>query len=159
MKKGFTLVELLLYMGILALLLLVQTQILTSVLSVQLESEANTSVSWDARFIMARLIYDINRAENIVTPATPSAQTNSLTLTINGISNTYSLSGGNLLISNNLGPDNLNSDATSISNLSFKRLGNTGGKNTVTFSLTITSITQREHGPESRTIQATAGLR
>lgn len=146
-------------MGLLLLLLLVQTQIFTSVLGVRLESEANSQVSQDARFIMSRLIYDINRAENIILPATVSAQTNFLELTIDGTSNTYSLSGYNLIISNDLGINNLNSFGTRVSNLSFKRLGNAGGKNTITISLTLTSLTQREYGPETRTIQATSGLR
>ncbi|OGH16623.1 MAG: hypothetical protein A3C30_04305 [Candidatus Levybacteria bacterium RIFCSPHIGHO2_02_FULL_40_18] len=156
---GFTLVELLLYMGILSLFLLVQTQIFTSVLGVRLESEANSQVSQDSRFIMARLIYDINRAENIAVPATPSAVTDSLELIIDGTSNIYSLSAGNLLITNSQGSDNLNSFGTRISNLSFKKLGNVGGKNTVTISLTLTSVTQREAGPETRTVQTTSGLR
>ena len=158
-SKGFTFVELLLYMGLLSFLLLVQTQILTSVLSVELESEATSSIQQDARFILARIVYDINRAENIVSPATPSAVTDSLELIINGTSNTYSLSGENLMIANSLGSDNLNSFGTRISGLSFKRLGNVDGKNTITFSFTVTSITQREQGPESRTIKTTAGLR
>ena len=108
---------------------------------------------------MSRLIYDINRAENIVLPAIPSAETNSLVLTIDSLSNTYSLSGGNLIISDNQGSDNLNSFGTRISNLSFKRLGNVGGKKTITFSFTLTSATQREYGPEIKTIQTTSGLR
>ncbi|OGH17734.1 MAG: hypothetical protein A2868_00120 [Candidatus Levybacteria bacterium RIFCSPHIGHO2_01_FULL_40_15b] len=158
-SNGFTLVELLLYMGLLLLFLLIQTQIFTSILGVRLESEASSSVQQDARFIMSRLIYDINRAENIVLPAIPSAETNSLVLTIDSLSNTYSLSGGNLIISDNQGSDNLNSFGTRISNLSFKRLGNVGGKNTITFSFTLTSATQREYGPEIKTIQTTSGLR
>ena len=158
-RAGFTLVELLLYMGLLILFLLVQTQILTSVLGVRLESEANSAVQQDSRFIIARLIHDVNRAESIVTPATPSAQTNSLALTIDGISYTYSLSGDNLIITNNLGTNNLNSFGTKISGLAFKRLGNAGGKNTVTISFTLTSITEREFGSETRTIRTTSGIR
>ena len=158
-REGFTLVELLLYMGLLLLLLLIQTQILTSVLGVRLESEANSAIQQDARFILAKLIYDINRADNIVLPATPSAQSETLSLTIDNISNTYSLSGENLIIANILGSNNLNSYGTRISNLSFKRLGNVGGKNTITFSFTLTSTTQREGGPETRTVQTSSGLR
>ena len=146
-------------MGLVLFFFLIQTQIFTSILGVRLESEANSAIQQDARFILARIIYDINRADNIVLPATPSAQTASLVLTIDGISNSYSLSGENLIIANNLGNDNLNSFGTKISNLTFKRLGNAGGKNTVTISLTLTSVTQREAGPETKTIQTTGGLR
>lgn len=158
-SKGFTFVELLLYMGLLSLFLLVQTQILTSVLGVRLESEANSAIVQDARFILARVIYDINRADNIVLPATPSAQSETLSLTIYNVSNTYSLSGENLIIANNLGSNNLNSYGTKISSLSFKRLGNAGGKNTITISFTLESTTQREYGSETKTIQTTVGLR
>lgn len=156
---GFTFVELLLYMGILALLLLVQTQIFTSVLGVRLESEANSEVAQDARYIMARLIYDINRAENITQPATPSDQTDSLGLIINGELHTYSQSGENLLLTNNLETNNLNSYGSRISNLSFKRLGNQNGKNTVTVLLTLTSLTRKDSGYETRNIKFSSGLR
>lgn len=158
-SKGFTLVEIIMYMGILTFLLLILTQLLSQVLSVQLESEATSSVQQDGRLILARLTYDINRAEDIVLPATPGASTDTLELTIDGVSNKYSLSTEDLVISNDLGLNNLNSYGTTISNLSFKRLGNVGGKPTITASFTLQSVTSREKGPEIKNFQITAGTR
>jgi len=158
-RAGFTLVEIIMYMGILTFLLVILTQLLSQVLSVQLESEATSSIQQDARFILARLTYDINRAEDIVLPATAAASTDTLELTIDGTSNTYSLSAANLVISNDLGLNNLNSYGTTISNLSFKRLGNVGGKATITVSFTLQSVTSRETGPEIKNFQITAGTR
>lgn len=158
-SKGFTLVEIIMYMGILTFLLLILTQLLSQVLSVHLESEVTSQVQQDSRFILTRLAHDINRAENIILPATPSATTSSLQVVIDGVSNSYSLSGGNLLITNNLGSDNLNSYGTTVSNLSFRRLGNIGGKNTITVSFMLQSVTVREKGPEIKNFQITAGTR
>ena len=142
-SKGFTFVELIMYMGILVFVLLILTQILSSILEVRLESEAASTVHQDGRFILSKLTRDINRAESIVLPATPSAQTDSLALTIDSISHTYSLLNNNIMITNNIGSNNLNSYETTVSNLSFKRLGNVGGKNTITASFTLTSEAER----------------
>ena len=158
-RAGFTLVEIIMYMGILAFLLLILTQLLSSILGIHLESQASSAIQQDGRFILARLTYDINRAESIVLPATPSAQSSSLQQVLDSITNTYSLSGGNLLITNNLGSDNLNSYGTTVSNLSFRRLGNIGGKNTITIAFTLQSVTAREKGPEVKNFQITAGTR
>lgn len=158
-SKGFTLVEIIMYMGILVFVLLILTQMLTAVLGVRLESEATSALSQDGRFILAKLTRDINRAESIALPATPSAESITLQLVVDGITNTYSISSGNLLLTNNLGSNNLNSYGTTISNLSFRRLGNIGGKNTVTISFTMTSVTEREKGPEVKNFQITAGQR
>src|SRR4030042_5852170 len=67
-QKGFTLVEILLYMGLLAILLVVLTEILVSILAVKIEFEATSSVEQDSRFLLSRLFYDINRASAITTP-------------------------------------------------------------------------------------------
>lgn len=158
-NSGFTLVEILMYMGILTFLLLILTQILTSILGVQLESEATSSVQQDGRFILSRLVHDINHAENIAVPATPSAQTSALELIINGSSNIYSLSGENFVIANSFGSNNLNSYGTTVSNLSFRRLGNVGGKNTITVSFTMASVVRLEQGPEVEDFLMTAGVR
>ncbi len=158
-NKGFTFVEIVMYMALLSFLLLILTQILTSVLDVRSESEANSYVQQDGRYILARLVYDINRAQSVETPSALGQQTSSLQITIGGIENTYAIAGSNLTISNNSGLDFLNSYGSKISNLTFRRLGSIGGRPSIKISFTVTSVTVREQGPEVQNLETSAGLR
>ncbi len=158
-QRGFTLVELAVYGGLLAIFLLVLTQIFSSVLDVQLESEATSAVAQDGRYILLRLSYDVGRATAITIPATLGSQTNTLQLTIGGIPFTYATNSGNLVLTNALGSTSLNSPGTSISNVSFRRLGNPEGDNTVRMNYTVTSVVTRPQGVETQDFQTTLGLR
>ena len=146
MKKAFTIVELIIYMGIMAVLLTVITSIFLSVLDVQLQSEATTSVQSDGRYILSRLVYDIHRAANITTPASAGQTATSLVTDVAS----YASVGDNLLIN---GTDNLNSYATKLANFSVTRLGNPSGSHTLTVSFTLTDQT------ETKDYQISVGLR
>src|SRR3989344_7005102 len=127
-QKGFTLIELIIYMGLLVILLSVLTSIFMSSLDVQLESEANSAVEQDGSYILSRLTYDIHRAQSIATPAIGDPPAGSFGLVVNGVNFTYSIdAGNNLVLQEGLGPNNkLNGYDASISNLLVTRLGNTG---------------------------------
>lgn len=159
-RRGFTIVELIIYMGILSILLMVLTDTFASILEVRKESEAVTAVEQDGNYILAKLFYDISHAQSIGTPASLGTSSNTLQLTIGGVSNTYSLSGGNLQVVNNHGTNVLNGIDSSVSNLSFLRLGNIGGKDTIQMTFTVTSRIVRSGGiTETKTYQTSAGLR
>ena|SRR3990167_10382274 len=158
-KKGFSIIELLLYMGILTILLVITMQMFSSIFDIQLESQATSSVAQDSKYIMGRFTYDLNRAESISTPSVGSLS-QTLALIIDGETFTYSLSGGGLILENNTTGtiDQLNSSETTVSNVSFLRLdGN--GKDSVQMSFTLTSETIRRGGKEVESFQTTAGLR
>lgn len=158
-KRGFTLIEMIIYMSVLSVFLVVLTDIFVSALDVQTESEATSAVYQNGHFLISRLMYDVNRAQSIAIPASLGEETTSLQITINGISYTYSLSSGTINLINDYGINNLNSFNTVISDLSFRRLGNLGGKNNIRVSFTIQSKTERSGGPEVKTFQTTVGLR
>lgn len=80
-QAGFTLVELLLVMGIFAILLAVITDMFVSVLNVQTEAKANTSVTQDGRYILSKLSYDISRATTVTTPEDLNVATSGITAT------------------------------------------------------------------------------
>ncbi|MGE5041957.1 MAG: PilW family protein [Candidatus Levyibacteriota bacterium] len=156
---GFTLVELVVYMGIVSVFMLVLTDILVAVLDTRTASESTSQVTQDGRYIYTRLIYDINHAESVSTPLNLGDTSNSLVATINGTVYTYSLQNGNLMLSAPGSSDQLNGNDTSVSGLSFKRIGNAGGKNTFQILFTVASRIIR-HGPVDREVfQTTAGLR
>jgi len=158
-KKGFTLVELILYMALMAIFLIILTEIFVSILEVKKESEAVSAVEQDGRFLLSRFNHDLNRATSVSTPATLGDSSSSLVLVIGGDTFTYSLSSGNLQITNTNGTDNLNSSGSTISNVSFQRIGPSGGEPTIKITYTVTSATERVGGAETKTFNTSVGLR
>ncbi len=158
-SKGFTLVELLLYLGIFTILLAALVQMFASLLNTQLESNATSSVSIDSRYILARLSYDLSQAQNISSPIL-GASGSALQFVVNNTNYTYALSGNNLILTNSNGTDQLNSSEASISNLSFTPIGSISGKFTVQVNFTLASTTIRQGGkPQTQVIQTTLGNR
>ena len=157
--SGFTLIELLIYMGILSIFIVVLTSIFTSVLDTQISSQTTSSVAQDGRYIYTRLIYDINRAQEIILPTTLGETTTSLQASISGQLYTYALSSGNLTVANGITNVSLNSSETTVSNLSFKRIGNAAGKHTFQILFTVTNKRSLHGVTDSEVFQTTAGLR
>jgi type II secretory pathway pseudopilin PulG len=160
-QKGTTIVELLLYMGILAVLLTVLTSIFVSALDVQSESNAVSSVEQDGNYILARLNYDIHRAQSITIPETVGETNNNFEIVIDGENYTYSIDGSNnLVLAKNSGTDSLNNGDSSVSSFSVQRLGNTGGaEDALKINFTITSRTKRASGFETKDFQTNLSLR
>lgn len=158
-QRGFTLVELLLYMSLLSVLLIVLTDIFASALSLQRETESFSAVEQDGRFIISRLQYDIGQASAIVSPSTLGTPANSLQITVNGISYTYSLNNGNVQLVNNNGTDVLNSYDATASAFTVTRLGNSLGKNSIQVNFTMVGRTKPESGPQTRSFQTIIGTR
>lgn len=160
-QKGITVVELLLYMAILSVLLSILTSIFVQALDVQSESNATSSVEQDGNYILARLGYDIHRAQSINIPATNGTTDNNFQIVINGVNYTYNVDiNNNLILTNDLGVYNLNSYGSSASAFLVQRLGNVGGvENTLKVNFTITSRTKRVSGYEQRDFQTNLSLR
>lgn len=161
-QRGFTVIELIVYMGLFSILIGIISTAFLSILNNQLSVETTASTDTNSKYILARLAYDINQAQTIITPSSPGAQSTNLQLTINNINYSYSVdSTGNMQIkntTNNLGPYNLNDYDATISGLLFKRIGNSGGKNTIQVNFTIISQTKQNTG-QSKTYQTTIGTR
>lgn len=158
-KKGFTIVELLVYIGILSILLIAFTEIFSSSLRVQLDSQSTSSLEHDAQFVITRMRYDIARATSITTPSAIGGQSGTLQIVVGGIPYTYANNSGTLTLNNSIETDSLNSNNTTISNLSFTRIGNAGGDNTIKVFFTITSTIQETNGYETKDVETTLGLR
>lgn len=167
MKKqsGFTLIELLIYMGILSILLLILVQLFGSVIDVQIESQTTSIINQDGAFLLNRLSYDINRADDISSPNLLGIQDQSLQLSVNGSLYTYSVANGtlNLLNGSTNATDALTSADNKISDFHITRLGNTidgaPGKQTVQISFTLESKSDIQKGEQPQTFQTTVGLR
>lgn len=158
-RQGFTIVELLLYTGILTIFLSVLTGIFTAILDIQLESESASALTTDSRFIFSRLAYDLGRASAIVTPSVLGQQTSNLDLQIGSTQLTYAVIGGNLIVSDATTSGALNGFGTTVSNISFRRYGNENGKHSVRILFSLVGRIERPFGTESRDFEATIGLR
>ncbi len=157
--QGFTIVELLVYAGILVVFIYMLTNMFTAVIDMQLESESTSAVVQDSRYILSRLNYDIKRASSIVLPGALGEESSTLIIQIGSTNYTYSISGGAIQLAGENGIGVLNSDRTQISGLSFRRYGNINGKHSVRVAFTVTSTTQRiGSGSESQSFQTTIGL-
>ncbi len=162
LQKGFTLTEIIIYMGLLLVLITILSRLFSSILDVRLESQSSSSVDLDGRYILNKLIYDMRSMQTstpskdtIVSPASPGLSGSTLTFKVNSINYTYNLNNGNLQFTNNNGSDNLNSIDTTVSNLQFNRIGNGTNTDTIRVSFTLTSKITKNSGPESRTFQTT----
>lgn len=158
-KKSFTIVELLVYMGLLAILLTVLTDIFATMLSLQTESESVSVVQQDGRYILGKLIFDINQASDISVPNQLGDSGNILTVNVNGSNQEYRLLNSELQLTNIYGTNNLNSSDTAVDSINFKRTGNIGGKNTIVIDLTISSRATPQSGKEIKNYHTTVGLR
>jgi Tfp pilus assembly protein FimT len=162
-SKGTSLVELIVYMAMFSILLVMLLQMFTSILNAQLESQTTSDVAMDGRYILTRLTYDLRNSKNILTPSSfgSSGAGNALHLTGNGTDYTYSLSSGNILLTNNsLGSSGqLNSTNTTISSLSFTKVGSVSGGVTIQLLMTLNSKARKQTGIETKTFQTTIGTR
>ena len=158
-QKGVTFVELLVVMGLLGIFLVIITTIFTSTLDIQSSTGSYKATVSDGRFIMSRLNYDIARASAVTTPAALGGSGATLVMTINATTYTYAISGNNLQLTAGANSGNLNGNGTTVSNLSFQRIGNIGGKDTVRYSFKLTSTTLHEGRADTQTFTSTAELR
>lgn len=158
-KRGYTLVELLIFMGMFSILLMVFSQIFALIIETRLDSESTSAVAQDGNYILNRLTYDISRASNINTPSSLGAASASLDISIDGDNYVYGLNNGNLEFTANGSTRRLNGINTGITNLTFTRFGNNDDKDTIQLSYTINSLIQEASGTETKVYQTTVGLR
>lgn len=161
-QKGVTIIELLVYIGLLSIFLIVLLDVFTSVLSSKLESQSTAAVSQDSRYILSKLNYDITNADSVTSPASFGSPSNSLVIVEGGSSYTYSLNGSDLELTTPAGTAKLNGNDTSVTGLSFTKLGNPSvndNKPTIKISFTVKSQIEQPSGQEEQTIDTTIGLR
>lgn len=158
-NKGFTLVELIIYMGLLTVLVLIFTEIFTSIIDNQLSSKNTSNVADDGRYIYSRFIYDVGRAAEVVEPANFGDTSSTMRLVVEGQNYTYSLQNNNLVVADPTGSYALNGEGSSISNLLFTKVGNPNAKDTVRINFTISGKVTTRGISDQQIFQTTAGLR
>lgn len=160
MKKGFTIMELLIYIGLLAGFIAILGQLFFSILDTQLVSQANSAVDAEGQYLISRLSYDIRRATSLTTPASLGLTGNVLTLNIGGTAYTYDLSGSNLTLTTSGNTQPLNSQSIAVNGFQVRRLGNPDpAKPSVIIDFSISSQTVSLHqNAQTRSYQITVNL-
>ncbi len=143
LQQGFTVIEILLYMGIFSILLIVLMQFFTMILSTHAESQSTSSIDQDARFILNRLSYDIHDATTVSSPTLGSSCTwpavpGCQLVFSNG---TYSVVSGDLNLTQGGVANVLNSNKTTLTSITFETRGNSaaGSKKSVQIKFTLQS--------------------
>ncbi len=158
--RGTTLIELLIYIGLLSIFLGVLTGLFGTAIDILLSTQSTSGVAIDSTYLLSRLKYDIQRAESVTIPSDLGSTSSTLTLVIGGIDYVYTLDGsGNLIYTNNLGTFSLNSYLANITQLTFTRIGNAGGiEPTIKIDMLLNSLVQQPKGEESVQISTTVAL-
>lgn len=144
MKKAFTIIELIIFMGIFSILIYILSDIFIISLKTKTEGEVTSVLNQDARLILFKLSSDINNANAILSPDL-GASSSTLRLILYGEEETIKLdtTNHNIEIVDSSGTNILNNINTKITNLAFTRLGNPDGKNTIRIILEIGSKNNR----------------
>ncbi len=140
-QKGVTIVELIVYIGLLSIFMLVLVDVFVTILNAKLESESTSTLNQDARYVYSKMAYDVANASSFTVP-------NPTTLVIGP--KTYTLSGGDLTLNS----IKLNGLDTKIDSINFTKIGNT-----VKTTFTIESLVKLQSGVQTRTVDTTFGLR
>lgn len=162
LQRGVSIVELIVYIGLLTIFMLVLLDVFITVLNARLETESTSTLNQDARYILSRLSYDIGNADNLVLPAGFGDSGSVLILAKGAETDTYSLDGsGNFILDNGTSSQKLNGSDTTITSISFQKIGNLaeGDKPTVKISFTVKSLIVRQAGEQTQTINTTIGTR
>lgn len=160
--QGFTLIEIILYFGLLSIFMLVLVDVFTSSLAIKTESESSSAITQDSNYILSRISFDLTNADvnasnpaNSVTILTPQ----SLQFSKSSVTYTYSLNNGNLILDEGGVSAKLNGVDTQITSLSFTKIGNSSGKPTVQIIFTIASRAVGPNVDSPKVFQTTVGLR
>ena len=137
-QQGFSLLELLIYMAILAGFLVVIVNIFFMISTSSAREEARAEVQQNLRFAAQEIANEIRSATAVTVPAS-GASGNVLDITVGGVTSEYSVSGGVLRKTRGAATENITTGKVSVSTASpiFTRVDNTGAKPTIQIILTI----------------------
>lgn len=138
--RGFSLVELLLFMAIAGIFLALATQVLGWAIDFKLESSGSSSVDLSGQYIYHKLSHDLRRASAIVQPTTAGQTGSTLQLTINGQAVTYSWSNERLLMTIGGSTETLSDASVRVTNFSVTRVGVAPQSPSVTINFALQSV-------------------
>ena len=164
-KKGFSLVEIIVYIALVAMLLLVVSGFSISILDFNNKNKVVSEVEYQGLQTMQIITQYIRNADNITSPSQESSSDNSLTLEmLSGLSTpvVFTLNGGKIYINEAGGGDIvINNSRVQITNLLFQNLSRTSTPGTIRVSFTLTYLNpvSKAELSYSKNFYASASLR
>ena len=159
-KRSFTIIELLLYMGILSIILLVFIDLFVSLTRLRTENESTSNIQQDSSYLINKFIYDVHQAKTISLPLHPPDESNVLNMIIDGTTYSYEVdSENNLIMSDGTNNYQLNGYDTQIPSILFTRLGQDDIHDVIKIKFSVTSRIKNPAGYESQLYETVVGLR
>lgn len=160
MKKSFTIIESLIYIGILSIILMVFVELFVSLARVRTENESTSNIQQDSSYLINKFSYDIHQAKEISLPLHPPNESNVLNMTIDGTAYSYFIDGEqDLILSDGVNNYQLNGYDTSVPEIVFTRLGQDDIHDVIKVNFTVTSRVNNPTGFESQSYETVIGLR
>ena len=151
LNKGFTLIELLIYTALIAIFITGAITFALNIIQGRQKATIQTIVGQEARSIMARISYEINNAQTVV-----SLSANQLVLDNTGSTTTIELAGNTInLTTAGQGPFALTSNQVRVTNLTFT---NNGSLDSSTKSVRVNLTIEQLNTNTSKTFEASSSL-
>ena len=158
-RKGFTLIEIIIYFTILSAILLIVTDLFLRISEGSLEGTSKSRVEVEGEYVLKRLNFDIRRAQEVVDPPDPGGSSPSLWLRIGGIDYKYTLAGSVVNLQVAAGsPTPITGNSVKASSLNFTHIANPNGVPTILIKFTLEGPAARQ-GPKTKNFETVVGLR
>lgn len=157
--SGFTLVELLVYFGLFAILLVVINGLFITSLEQQSVDSARSALQQESEYVLAKLKYDIYNADAVILPANGGDQSQSLELSTDGTTSTYALNAGRLTKASGGATWFITSSQVEIQALQFENQSGSSENQTIGLNITINSNQAGERTSATREISTSVTLR
>lgn len=158
-QSGFTMIELLMYLGLYSILIIIVTQLFLTLIESRTETENLTRLQQESRYITQRLTYDIRRADQITQPAQVGQSGNQLELSINGNTLRYQVNmNGFLELVSPSGTASISSQVTA-SQFLVQKTGSTGLSDGASIRLLLTSPQLTVQGQDEQLSEFAASTR
>ncbi len=161
-NRGFSFLELIIYIAIFATFLMVIVNIFSIIVSSSAKEEARAEVRQNLKFAIEKITDEVYAASDITQPAADGTSSNVLALTVNGTPAQFDVSGGILQKTKGAATENITSDKVTVDVSSdiFRRVGNTNAKPAIQIILTISYNDKgRPYYKFAQTVQTTISLR
>jgi hypothetical protein len=156
MKKGVSLIELLVYVALLSIIILVLYDVFVVTGYTKITEIANSELSTNANYIISQVTYSVRSAETLTTP---NPGTSGQSLILNGGAVTFVFANGELIKSEDAISAPVHTDDIILDSLSFQHITPSAIAPSVLMTFTAHSRHLGQGGPISKTFQTAISLR
>jgi len=157
-KKGFTLVETLVYFTLLSIILLILTDLFLTISDSFLEARARGKLEIEGERTLRRMTYDIRRTDSVISPPNPGDISSTLELDVNGITLIYSLNGSTIELDDG-SVNSVTGNPILVQQLTFANVSTASAKPTIKINFSLESTTTTKAGAESMDFETVVSTR